>query len=130
MAELCAHIEQLDSKSVCEDVINNLKILLQDTEVFKGKPRTCDLYFLQSELTESYERAVEVIIKNGTLKDLEKVLNILERLDEETGTSIDHSMGGPLTDNEFMKLMAHFLTAINFETVKPFLLKTQEILKY
>lgn len=126
MAELCAHIEQLDSKSVCEDVINNLKILLQDTEVFKGKPRTCDLYFLQSELTESYERAVEVIIKNGTLKDLEKVLNILERLDEETGTSLDHSMGGPLTDNEFMKLMAHFLTAINFETVKPFLLKTQE----
>lgn len=51
MAELCAHTEQMNSKIICESVITNLELLLQDTEVFKGEPRTCDLYFLQNELT-------------------------------------------------------------------------------
>ena len=70
MAELCAYIEQMDSKLICESAITNLEILIQDTEVFKGEPRTCDLYFLQGELIKSYERAVELIVQNGTIEDL------------------------------------------------------------
>ena len=126
MAELCANTLQMDSKSICETVITNLEILLQDTEVFKGSPRTCDLYSLQNELTRSYERAVELIAQNGEVEDLEKALGILERLDNETGTSIDHSMGGPLTDAEFIRLISRFLNMDNYEIVKPFLLRTQE----
>lgn len=126
MAELCIHTAQMDSKSICESAITNLELLLQDTEVFKGEPRTCDLYFLQNELTRSYERAVELINKNGTVEDLEKALGILERLDDETGTSFDHSMGGPLTDAEFLRLISRFLTIDNYEIVKPYLLRTQE----
>ena len=72
MAELCAHTVQMDSRSICEAAITNLELLLKDTDVFKGEPRTCDLYFLQNELTRSYERALELIVKNGTLQDLEK----------------------------------------------------------
>lgn len=126
MAELCAHTAQMDSKSICESAITNLELLLQDTEVFKGKPRTCDLYFLQNELTRSYKRAVELIVNNGTVEDLEKALGILERLDDETGTSLDHSMGGPLTDAEFLRLISCFLTIDNYGIVKPYLLRTQE----
>lgn len=126
MAELCAHAVQMDSKSICESAITNLELLLQDTEVFKGEPRTCDLYFLQNELTKSYEQAVELIVQNGTVEDLKKALGILERLDDETGTSLDHSMGGPLTDAEFLKLISRFSTIDNYETVKPYLLRTQE----
>lgn len=126
MAELCAHTAQMDSKTICESTITNLEILLQDTEVFKGEPRTCDLYFLQNELTRSYERAVELIVQNGTVEDLKKALGILERLDDETGTSLDHSMGGPLTDAEFLGLISRFLTIDNYEIVKPYLLRTQE----
>lgn len=126
MAELCANAVQMDSKSICESAITNLELLLQDTEVFKGEPRTCDLYFLQNELTRSYERAVELVVKNGTVEDMEKALGILERLDDETGTSFDHSMGGPLTDAEFLRLISHFLTIYNYEIVKPYLLRTQE----
>lgn len=126
MAELCAHTAQMDSKTICESAITNLELLLQDTEVFKGEPRTCDLYFLQNELTRSYERAVELIVQNGTVEDLEKALGILERLDDETGTSLDHSMGGPLTDAEFLGLISRFLTIDNYEIVKPYLLRTQE----
>lgn len=126
MAELCTHTEQMDSKTICESVITNLELLLQDTEVFKGEPRTCDLYFLQNELTRSYERAIELIAKNGTVEDMEKALGILERLDDETGTSFDHSMGGPLTDAEFLRLISRFLTIDNYEIVKPYLLRTQE----
>ena len=51
MSELCAQTTQMDSKTICETALTNLKLLLQDTEVFKGEPRTCDLYFLQNELT-------------------------------------------------------------------------------
>ena len=46
MAELCAYKVQMDSKFICESAITNLEILIQDTEVFKGEPRTCDLYFV------------------------------------------------------------------------------------
>lgn len=126
MAELCAHTAQMDSKTICESAITNLELLLQDTEVFKGEPRTCDLYFLQNELTRSYEQAVELIVQNGTVENLEKALGILERLDDETGTSFDHSKGGPLTDAEFLRLMTRFLTIDNYEIVKPYLLRTQE----
>lgn len=126
MAELCAHTAQMDSQSICEAAIANLELLLQDTDVFKGRPRTCDLYFLQNELTRSYERAVELIVKNGALQDLEQALGVLERLDDETGTSFDHNMSGPLTDAEFLKLMTRFLTVDNYEIVKPYLLKIQE----
>ena len=126
MSELCAHTTQMDSKTICETALTNLKLLLQDTEVFKGEPRTCDLYFLQNELTRSYEVAVELIVKNGTVEELEKALGILERLDDETGTSLDHSMGGPLTDAEFLGLISRFLTIDNYEIVKPYLLRTQE----
>ena len=126
MAELCADAVQMDAKTICESAITNLELLLQDTEVFKGEPRTCDLYFLQNELTKSYERAVELIVKNGAVEDFEKALGILEQLDDETGTSLDHSMGGPLTDAEFLKLISRFLTADNYEIVKPYLLRTQE----
>ncbi len=126
MAELCANAVHMNSKSICEAAITNLELLLQDTEVFKGEPRTCDLHFLQNELTKSYERAVELVVKNGTVEDLEKALGILEQLDDETGTSFDHSMGGPLTDAEFLKLISRFLTVDNYEIVKPFLLRTQE----
>lgn len=126
MSELCAHTTQMDSKTICETALTNLKLLLQDTEVFKGEPRTCDLYFLQNELTRSYELAVELIVKNGTVEELEKALGILERLDDETGTSMDHSMGGPLTDAEFLGLISRFLTIDNYEIVKPYLLRTQE----
>ena len=125
MAELCARTLQMDSRSICEAAITNLELLLKDTDVFKGEPRTCDLYYLQNELTRSYERALELIVKNGTLQDLEKALGLLELLDNETGTSFDHSMGGPLTDAEFLKLMAHFLTVENYKIIKPYLLKTQ-----
>ncbi len=126
MAELCANAVHMNSKSICEAAITNLELLLQDTDVFKGEPRTCDLYFLQNELTRSYERAVELVVQNGTVKDFEKTLGILERLDDETGTSLDHSMGGPLTDAEFLKLLSRFLTADNYKIIKPYLLRTQE----
>lgn len=38
----------------------------------------------------------------------------------------EHSMGGPLTDAEFLRLISRFLTIDNYEIVKPYLLRTQE----
>lgn len=47
-------------------------------------------------------------------------MSILERLDDETGTSLDHTMGGPLTDAEFLGVISRFLTINNYEIVKPY----------
>ena len=126
MSELCAHTAQMAPKTICESAIANLELLLLDTEVFKGQPRTCDLYFLQNELTRSYERAVKLIVQYGTIENLKNALDILEQLDDETGTSLDNSMGGPLTDAEFLGLISRFMTIDNYEIIKPYLLRTQE----
>lgn len=67
-----------------------------------------------------------MIVKYGTLHDLEQALSILEQLDDETGTSIDHHMGGPLPDSEFMELLSYFLNADNYDVLKPYLIRTQE----
>lgn len=126
MSELCAHTTQMAPKTICESAIANLELLLLDTEVFKGQPRTCDLYFLQNELTRSYERAVKLIVQYGTIENLKNALDILKQLDDETGTSLDNSMGGPLTDAEFLGLISRFMTIDNYEIIKPYLLRTQE----
>lgn len=126
MAELYAQKSNMDSKIICESTITNLKLLLQDTDVFKGTPRACDLFYLKNELANSYNLALKLIIQYGTLEDLNKALSILEKLGDETRTSFMHMMTGPLTDAEFLKLIASLLTTDNYKIVKPYLLRIQE----
>ena len=61
-AELSAQADITNSEIRCESIIETLQLLLLDTEVFKGKPRTCDLYFLQHELTMSYYQYSAILV--------------------------------------------------------------------
>lgn len=123
LAELSA---QSDSQIESDYVLDIMQLLLLDTEVFKGEPRTCDLYYIQHELTNSYKQAIRFVENSGTLHDIKKAFTILEQLDDKTGTSLDHYMGGPLPDSEFLELISTFLTSDNFDLLKPYLIRTQE----
>ena len=114
----------MDSKELCEDLIENLKILVEDTDVFKGVPRTCDLYCLKSELTKSYTQTLELIYQKGTISELDKALKILEYLSVSTSTSLENFKMGPLTAEEFLKIIFHLLNKDNYENLKPYLLNT------
>lgn len=122
--KLYVHSAQMDSKELCEDLIENLKILVEDTDVFKGVPRTCDLYCLKSELTKSYTQTLELIYQKGTISELDKALKILEYLSVSTSTSLENFKMGPLTAEEFLKIIFHLLNKDNYENLKPFLLNT------
>lgn len=126
LAVLSAQIKNMQPEMICESVLSIMDLLLQDTEVFKGKPRTCDLFSLQKELKKSYEQAVQLIIDNGTLEDIDQAFSILEKLDEKTGTRLDHFIGGPLPDSEFLELISCFLSVENYVVLEPYLLRIQE----
>lgn len=126
IAELYASKEQLESEMICQKALTCIELLLADTDVFKGKPRTCDLYFLQTQLTKSYEQALNLVWENGGLTDFEIGLSLFEELSIETATFLDGSPMGPLTDSEFLNIISRFLTNKNLEIVKPFLKRILE----
>lgn len=126
IAELYALKERLESEMICQKALTCIELLLADTDVFKGKPRTCDLYFLQSQLTKSYEQALNLIRENGGLTDFERGLSLFEELRIKTATFLDGSPIGPLTDSEFLNIISRCLTNENLEIVKPFLKRILE----
>ena len=126
IAELYALTEQLETKTICQNAITYMELLLKDTDVFKGNPRTCDLYFLQKQLTKSYEQALHLVKENGDLTDFEKALLLLEKLSIKTVTFLDGSPTGPLTDSEFLDIISRFLTDENYEIIKPFMKRILE----
>lgn len=126
MAELYACKEDMDSKSICESVISNLRLLINDTDIFKGQTCACDLYHLKNELLNSYKKALNLIKQYGGVNDLITVLGILETLTKDTSARVGHSSVGPLTNEEFLKLISHYVTADNYENVKPYLFRIQK----
>lgn len=126
MAELYACKEDMDSKSICESVISNLRLLINDTNIFKGQTCACDLYHLKNELFNSYKKALNLIKQYGGVNDLITVLGILETLTKDTSARLGHSSVGPLTNVEFLKLISHYMTADNYENVKPYLFRIQK----
>ena len=126
IAELYALTKQLETKTICQNAITYMELLLKDTDVYKGNPRTCDLYFLQKQLTKSYEQALHLVKENGDLTDFEKALLLLEKLSIKTVTFLDGSPEGPLTDSEFLDIISRFLTDENYEIIKPFMKRILE----
>lgn len=126
MAELYACKEDMDPKVICESVISNLRLLISDTNISKGQTRTYDLYYLKNELFDSYKKALNLIKQYGEINDLITVLGILETLTKDTSARLDHSSVGPLTEADFLKLISNYLTADNYEIVKPYLFRIQK----
>ena len=81
--------------------------LTKDMEVFKGKPRTCDLYKCESLIYDSIKQPLKYITKESLYRT---VLGIIEEMSNSTMTTLTGSTGGPLPT---YKLFDLFLEIIN-----------------
>ncbi len=89
------------SPEIEDKILEDYKILLEDTEVFKGEPRTCDLYKERSSIYDSLLRPLEYI---NTSSGWEKVIGLLQDMSERTETYLQGAHSGPLTSDKLIEL--------------------------
>lgn len=86
------------------------KFLIYDTEPFKGKPRTSDLYSLEKYLYNSFAEGIKYL-KNET--EWKEIIKILVKLSNETTTEVKKSIGGPLSTDKLFQLLDEYSNNIN-----------------
>lgn len=92
------HAEETDFE---EKLIKTYELLVQDTDVFKGKPRTCDLYSYQEII---YNSICEPLNYIKSKEGWEKLLDIIHTMSSNTTTSLSGSTMGPLTTDRLFSL--------------------------
>jgi len=76
--------------------------LIYDTEPFKGKPRTCDLYSIEKFIYKTLKHGLE-LVKSET--EWKEIIDILVKLSEDTTTNLQKSLNGPLSTNNLFKIL-------------------------
>lgn len=79
--------------------------LLDISSPFEGKPRTCDLYSIETYIYNSFEKGLRNIYSES---GWEEVLIILEKVSQKTTTYLMGSAGGPLTSSRLIQLLDSF----------------------
>lgn len=95
-----------------EQIVDCYKLLVIDMEPFKGKPRTCDLYYAQSLIYDIIREPLLLIKSQGSWI---KVFSYLKDVATNTTTSLQGSKGGPLTTDKFFDLLLEFTNTDNAE---------------
>jgi len=95
--------------------LNDLfEILKYDTDPFKGKMRTCDLHSIEGDIYTSFEEGLSMI-KEGESWD--KIIDILLIVSDKTTTSLQRSLGGPLTTEKLFLLLTDFVNDNNRDLI-------------
>lgn len=89
-----------------EELIDAFTYLVRDLEPFKGKPRVSDLYKQLTFVKRSLHRGL--FLCNGNKELLIKCCELLEKV-TNVSTSIQRSYTGPLTDEEYLGIIAFYL---------------------
>ena len=89
------------SPEIEDRILENYQILLEDTEVFKGEPRTCDLYY---EHTAIYNSILFPLKYIKSIEGWEKVIGLLQVLSERTEIYLQGAHSGPLTSDKLIEL--------------------------
>ncbi len=76
--------------------------LIYDTDPFKGEPRTCDLYKAEGYIHRTLAEGLSYINKK---EGWDEILDILMEVSEKTTTSLQRTLGGPLSTNDFLILL-------------------------
>lgn len=92
-------------------LIKAYEILILDTDVFKGKPRTCDLYNYQQIVYNSILNPLKYFKSKDGWK---KVLNIIYSMSRDTMILLDGATVGPLVT---YKLFSLFLEIVNEDNI-------------
>ena len=89
-----------------EELIDAFTYLVRDLEPFKGKPRVCDLYKQLPFIKKSFH--LGLLLCNGDEVLLTQCCELLEKVTKVT-TSLQRSFSGPLTDEEYLEIIAFYL---------------------
>ena len=89
-------------------VIETFSYLVRDLKPFAGKPRVCDLYSQLPFIKKSFHRGLILCKGDETL--LLQCCELLEKV-IELSTSIQGSVTGPLTNEEYLELISSYLSA-------------------
>lgn len=81
------------------------KYLIYDTEVFKGKIRTCDLYGIRNIIHQSIKEGLNCIEAE---KERQKIIDLLQNVSHETTTTIQNSPGGPLIPSALLDILSDY----------------------
>lgn len=105
-------IKSLQSKNTFSylEVKEAFQFLIYDTEPFKGKPRTCDLFSAENFIYNSFDDGLKFIIKEA---EWEEIIELLMKLSEDTTTGTRKSLGGPLSTDKLFQILDENANDIN-----------------
>lgn len=84
------------------EVKEAFEYLTYDTEPFKGKPRTCDLYSAQGFIYNSLKAGLKFIKKR---EEWDEIIELLTKLSDDTTSSLQKSISGPLATNKLFQIL-------------------------
>lgn len=100
-------ITTLSQREYCdEDVIDAFTYLVRDLDPFKGDPRACDLYEQLPYIKKTFHQGLQLCKGDNEL--LAQCCELLEKVTELT-TSLQRSVSGPLTYEEYLELVSYYL---------------------
>jgi len=85
-----------------EEVKEAFQYLIYDTDPFKGKIRTCDLYSAQDFIYDSIKTGLRFLKKRA---EWEEIIELLVKLSVDTTTSTEKSLNGPLATNKLFQIL-------------------------
>jgi len=105
-------IKVLQSKTSVSyfEVKEAFQYLVNDTEPFKGHPRTCDLYSVRDLVYNSFVSGLK-FIKN--YKEWNEIIELLIKLSNDTTTTIQKSLGGPLATDKLFQILDETANDVN-----------------
>lgn len=96
------------------ELIKSYSLLLEDTEIFKGEPRTCDLYAYQQIIFNSILTPLQYVNQEEVWRD---IICRLETLSMETTSTLDGTPSGPFPIHKLIELLLYIENEINSEFV-------------
>lgn len=102
----------IDQIELEEQLVECYKLLTIDLDPFKGKPKTCDLYYAESLI---YDILREPLLLIKSRECWIKVFDYLKVVTTNTTTSLQGSKGGPLTTEKLFSLLLEFTNSSNID---------------
>lgn len=103
-----------DNPEIDSELESIYSYLIMDTEPFKGKLRTCDLYNIEEFIRLKIYEPLKYI---NSKKTWEVILNILTKVSYETTSSLRGTIGGPLPTDKYIALLEKIANDMNIDII-------------
>lgn len=119
----CVKVAVIKQKSnyTFYEVKEAFSFLIYDTDPFKGKPRTCDLYYFGSLIPKTIKEGLVLLAKAEEWKE---IIDMLIIVNNKTSTTFQGSLGGPLSSDKLFMLFHEIANPANIDYI---ISKTTEI---